>query len=242
MCAGSGIGKSQVCRVITHHLLKTTEKRIGYIALEESVERTALSLIGLEMGKCLHLDPFERDDEFRAAFDATVGNGRFYVYDHFGSLASDSLLNRIRFMIKTYDVDFVVLDHISIVVSGIGDGDERRLIDNTMTALRSLVEETKIAMILVSHLKRPEGRGHEEGRAVSLADLRGSQAIAQLSDMVIALERSQQAEEPEDRNKTTVRILKNRFSGETGVACTLSYDRDTGRLNETHQLDTTNPF
>jgi len=145
-------------------------------------------------------------------------------------------------MIKTYDVDFVVLDHISIVVSGIGDGDERRLIDNTMTALRSLVEETKIAMILVSHLKRPEGRGHEEGRAVSLADLRGSQAIAQLSDMVIALERSQQAEEPEDRNKTTVRILKNRFSGETGVACTLSYDRDTGRLNETHQLDTTNPF
>lgn len=244
MCAGSGIGKSQVCRVITHHLLKTTEKRIGYIALEESVERTALSLIGLEMGRCLHLTPFERDDEFRAAFDATVGNGRFYVYDHFGSLASDSLLNRIRFMIKTYDVDFVVLDHISIVVSGIGDGDERRLIDNTMTALRSLVEETKIAMILVSHLKRPEGRGHEEGRAVSLADLRGSQAIAQLSDMVVALERSQQAEDPADRNKTTVRVLKNRFSGETGVACTLAYDSATGRLNEAHLIDEddNNPF
>ena len=243
MCAGSGIGKSQVCRVITHHLLKTTEKRIGYIALEESVERTALSIIGLEMGKCLHLDPFERDDEFKEAFNATVGNGRFYVYDHFGSLASDSLLNRIRFMIKTYDVDFVVLDHISIVVSGIGDGDERRLIDNTMTALRSLVEETKIAMVLVSHLKRPEGRGHEEGRAVSLADLRGSQAIAQLSDMVVALERSQQAEDPEDRNKTTVRILKNRFSGETGVACTLAYDKATGRLSEAHIIDEdNNPF
>ena len=243
LCAGSGIGKSQICRVITHHLMKTTDKRIGYIALEESVERTALSIIGLEMGRCLHLDPFERDDEFRAAFDATVGNGRFYVYDHFGSLASDSLLNRIRFMVKTYDVDFVVLDHISIVVSGIGDGDERRLIDNTMTALRSLVEETKIAMILVSHLKRPEGRGHEEGRAVSLADLRGSQSIAQLSDMVLGLERSQQADDPEDRNKTTVRVLKNRFSGETGVACTLAYDSDTGRLSEAHIIDDeNNPF
>ena len=242
LCAGSGIGKSQVCRVITHHLMKTTDKRIGYIALEESVEKTALSIIGLEMGKCLHLEPFERDDAFKDAFDATVGSGRFYVYDHFGSLASDSLLNRIRFMIKTYDVDFVVLDHISIVVSGIGDGDERRLIDNTMTALRSLVEETKVALLLVSHLKRPEGRGHEEGRAVSLADLRGSQAIAQLSDMVLGLERSQQAEDPEDRNKTTVRVLKNRFSGETGVACSLAYDKDTARLTETHVMDTTNPF
>ena len=145
-------------------------------------------------------------------------------------------------MIKTYDVDFVVLDHISIVVSGIGDGDERRLIDNTMTALRSLVEETKVALLLVSHLKRPEGRGHEEGRAVSLADLRGSQAIAQLSDMVLGLERSQQAEDPEDRNKTTVRVLKNRFSGETGVACSLAYEKDTARLTETHVMDTTNPF
>jgi len=242
LCAGSGIGKSQVCRIITHHLMKTTDKRIGYIALEESVERTALSLVGLEMGKCLHLAPFERDDEFNEAFKATVGNGRFYVYDHFGSLASDSLLNRIRFMIKTYDVDFVVLDHISIVVSGIGNGDERRLIDNTMTALRSLVEETKVAMLLVSHLKRPEGRGHEDGRAVSLSDLRGSQAIAQLSDMVLGLERAQQADDPEDRNKTTVRVLKNRFSGETGIACTLTYDNETGNLAESHLIQTSNPF
>ena len=242
LCAGSGIGKSQVCRIITHHLMKTTDKRIGYIALEESVERTALSLVGLEMGKCLHLEPFDRNDEFNEAFKATVGNGRFYVYDHFGSLASDSLLNRIRFMIKTYDVDFVVLDHISIVVSGIGNGDERRLIDNTMTALRSLVEETKVAMLLVSHLKRPEGRGHEDGRAVSLSDLRGSQAIAQLSDMVLGLERSQQAEEVEDRNKTTVRVLKNRFSGETGIACTLAYDKETGNLSESHLIETNNPF
>ena len=194
------------------------------------------------MGKCLHLEPFERDDEFNEAFKATVGNGRFYVYDNFGSLASDSLLNRIRFMIKTYDVDFVVLDHISIVVSGIGNGDERRIIDNTMTAMRSLVEETKVAMLLVSHLKRPEGRGHEDGRAVSLSDLRGSQAIAQLSDMVLGLERSQQAEEVEDRNKTTVRVLKNRFSGETGIACTLAYDKETGNLSESHLIETNNPF
>ena len=87
-----------------------------------------------------------------------------------------------------------------------------------------------MGMILVSHLKRPEGKGHENGAQTSLAQLRGSAAIAQLSDMVIGLERDQQDEE--SKNITTIRVLKNRFSGETGVAGALRYETDTGRLRE----------
>jgi twinkle protein len=112
------------------------------------------------------------------------------------------------------------------------------MIDNTMTKLRALVEETKLGLILVSHLKRPEGKGHEEGAATSLAQLRGSAAIAQLSDMVVGLERNQQ--ELEDRNKTVVRVLKNRFSGETGIACALNYNPNTGAMSEEHYSE--NPF
>ena len=44
----------------------TTTKRVGYIALGESIERTGLSLVGLEM-ECLHLAPFEADEEFKEA-------------------------------------------------------------------------------------------------------------------------------------------------------------------------------
>ena len=161
------------------------------------------------------------------------------MYDHWGSIQGDNLLGRIRYMAKVLDVEYVVLDHLSIVVSGIGDGDERRMIDNTMTMLRSLVEETKIGMILVSHLKRPDGKGHEEGAITSLAQLRGSASIAQLSDMVIGLERNQQ--DPDNKNQTIVRVLKNRFSGETGIATALHYNQDTGALNEM-QLDIENPF
>lgn len=232
-CAGSGQGKSQICKQVAHHILTTTEKKVGYIALEENIERTALGVVGLELGKQLHLEPFEATDDFKVAYDKTVGSGRFFLYDHFGSTESENLISRIRYLIKTFDTEFIVLDHLSIVVSGIGDGDERRLIDNTMTKLRSLVEETGVAMLLVSHLRRPEGRGHEEGAATSLAQLRGSAAIAQLSDMVIGLERDQQCSE--NKNTTIVRVLKNRFSGETGVACELNFDIESGRLNEFRQ-------
>ena len=249
VCAGSGIGKSQICRVIAHNLVRNTDKRIGYIALEESIERTASGIVGLELGCLLHLaGEIKETEQLRKAFDATVGSGRFFLYDHWGSLESDNLLGHIRYMAKALDVDYIVLDHLSIVVSGLGDGDERRMIDNTMTKLRSLVEECNIGMIVVSHLKRPEGKGHEDGAATSLAHLRGSAAIAQLSDIVLGLERNQQ--DPTNKNVTALRVLKNRFTGDTGLCCHLQYDKDTGRMEETvledsseeQQDDDSSPF
>ena len=103
-----------------------------------------------------------------------------------------------------------------------------------MTALRTLVQETGVGLILVSHLKRPDGnKGHEEGAQTSLSQLRGSHAIAQLSDMVIGLERNQQGE---DANVTTLRVLKNRFSGETGWLATQSNNPLTGRMRSAIQI------
>ena len=242
ICAGSGIGKSLFCREVCHHLLGLGET-VGYIALEESVRRTALGIMGIHLNKPLHLEDEQADTEaLRPAFEETVGNGKFYTYDHFGSMDSDNLLSKIRYLIKGFDCKWICLDHLSIVISGIQGDDERRLIDNTMTKLRSLVEETGCGMILVSHLKRVDS-GHEEGGRVSLHHLRGSQAIAQLSDMVIGLERNQQADQTS--NETRVRVLKNRFSGETGHCLTLHYDHDTGRYTEDSNVfedKTNNPF
>lgn len=228
--AGSGIGKSNLAREIGYHLIKKGES-VGFIMLEETVKRTSLGLMGLHLNKPLHLGvATATKEEMRDAYDTIIGNDRTYFYDSFGSTAIDNLLNRVRFLSQGCDCSYIILDHLSIVVSGLGDGDERRLIDNAMTALRTLVQETGVGLILVSHLKRPGGdKGHEEGAQTSLSQLRGSHAIAQLSDMVIGLERNQQGEKS---NTTTVRVLKNRFSGETGVACHVQYNPQTGRLLE----------
>ena len=164
----------------------------------------------------------------------TIGSGRFFAFDHFGSIENDEILDRVRYMAKALECKWVFLDHLSILVSGQEDnGDERKSIDILMTKLRSLVEETGIALLLVSHLRRPSGdRGHEDGREVSLSHLRGSASIAHLSDAVIALERNQQADDDVEANTTTIRILKNRYTGDTGVACHLHYDKDSGRMSQ----------
>ena len=182
------------------------------------------------VGKSLHLGEHDRAT-LTEAYQATLANWNLFLFDGFGSFDPDLIYNRIEYLAAGLDARVIFLDHLSILLSGL-DGDERRMIDTTMTKLRSLVERTGIALFLVSHLRRTSNdTPHEEGARVTLGQLRGSAAIAQLSDGVIALERDQQASAGGDR--TTVRVLKNRYSGEVGVACNLSYDLSTCKFNET---------
>jgi len=238
--AGTGTGKSSVMRELMHHVLRSTNENIGVLSLEENVRSTIFHLMSVEANARLYIREV-REGYPRAELEkwnkATVGTGRFFAFDHFGSLATEEILARIRYMIKALDCKWIFLDHLSILVSGLDGMDERRNIDILMTKLRYLVEETNCALLLVSHLRRAgSDSGHEDGKEVSLAHLRGSQSIAQLSDAVIAMERDQQADDPNVANTTTIRVLKNRYAGETGVACHLFFNKETGRLHEVENL------
>ena len=239
--AGSGIGKSSFCRELATHLLSQGE-RVGYLALEESNRRTALGLMSAAVGKSLHLGEHDRST-LTQAYQDTLANWNLFLFDGFGSFDPDIVYNRIEYLACGLDTKVVFLDHLSILLSGL-DGDERRMIDTTMTKLRSLVERTGIALFLVSHLRRTSSdQNHEEGARVTLGQLRGSAAIAQLSDSVIALERNQQSNS--GGSETTVRVLKNRYSGEVGIACKLSYNLSTCAFIETEadeEFDPTTDF
>ena len=232
--AGSGLGKSQFLREVVWATLQQSKHNIGLLFLEESIRKTALSLMSLAANKLLHLPTTKStEEERRQAFDATLSNERLYLLDHFGSTDVDNIVGRVRYMAKALDCRYVFLDHVSIVVSAQSNLDERKALDEIMTKLRMLVQETGIALFVVSHLRRPDNKGHEEGAATSLSQLRGSASIAQLSDIVLGLERDGQADDPITRNTTAVRVLKNRFSGETGRCAALYYDNHTGRMTET---------
>ncbi len=234
--SGSGMGKSSVVKELEAHILNETDDNLAIIHLEESIDRSVKGLMSIEANLPIHIPKYEEllsKDEKYELWKKAVGDKNVYFYDHFGSMSEDSLLSVIRTYAKSFDCKWIVLDHLSIVVSSQeGFDDERKQIDKIMTQLRKIVQETGVGLFLISHLKRPQGKAHEEGGQVSLSELRGSAAIAQLSDMVIGLERNQQAEEESDRNTTTLRIIKNRFCGLTGKAGQLLYDKETGRLKE----------
>ena len=227
--SGSGQGKSTFCRQLAVNLL-TKGVRVGYLALEESNRRTALGLMSTAVGKALHIGEHDHK-ELEDDFHSTLANWNLYLFDGFGSFDPDVIYNRIEYLASGLECRVIFLDHLSILLSGL-DGDERRTIDITMTRLRSLVERTGISLFLVSHLRRSNNdrTSHEEGGRVSLSQLRGSAGIAQLSDQVLALERDQQSET--ERDVATLRIIKNRYSGETGFAGKIKFDLATSRFTE----------
>ena len=233
VCAGAGVGKTNFVREMVYHL-SINGLKIGYVALEESVERTGIDLVSCDLNKPLRFssDPM-MEEGFMDSWNRVVEN-RVFFYDHWGSLEGDHLITKIRYMCRCLEVDVIILDHLSIVVSDMDEGDERKTIDRIMTKLRSLTEETNVSLFCISHLKRPSGTPHEEGGRTSLGQLRGSASIGQLSDIAIGLERNQQDEE--FKNRTTLRLLKNRFTGETGVAGFMVYNPLTGRMLETFEV------
>ena len=143
-----------------------------------------------------------------------------------------NLLSKLRYLAAVCKVDFIFLDHITIVTSGMESSSEgeRKDIDILMTKLASLVQETGVGIIAIVHLKRAQGKHFNEGSNISLTDLRGSAGLEQLSFNVLALERDQQADDELERCSSRVRVLKCRETGDTGEADTLIYDRQTGRL------------
>ena len=233
---GTGLGKSSITRELEHWLIQRTKDRVGIISLEEDWRRTVDGILSIEANDRLYIDEVRAaydEKELDKLFDKIMDTDRVFIHAHFGINDIDEIFSKLRYIIVGCQCKWVVVDHLHMLVASLSEGDERRSIDNIMTSLRSIVEETGAGLLLVSHLRRVQGNeGHENGIEVNLSHLRGSQSIAQLSDCVIALERNQQALDSVEANTTKLRVLKSRYTGDVGLATQVVYDRDTGRLSE----------
>src|SRR5690606_9507017 len=133
-------------------------KKLGIVALEESVEITAIRLASMYLQRShTEWDSIPLEERKQAIMEVTKG---CVIYDHFGSLGSDRLFTKLRALAAS-GCEVIILDHISIVISGSDEGDanERRTIDKMMTQLRSLSEENGRASCRETVLSRGVNAG-----------------------------------------------------------------------------------
>ena len=227
--AGSGIGKSTLAKELGVHLQIEHGLRVGYLLLEEGFKHSAKTLIAMDNDVPVDDLALDRslltEDQWSQSYDKMIAPGTACFYDSWGSLPVEVLVARVKYMAVAMKVDFIILDHVSMVVSGM-DVDERKELDVLMTNLRSLCEQVGVGIIAVAHLKRVGSKDFNEGAQISLTDLRGSASLEQLSDVVIAAERDQQGEDP---FVVLYRVLKNRPASVTGPAGHAKYNTKTGR-------------
>jgi twinkle protein len=238
--AGTGVGKSTILREIIYPLIKTRKYKIAHLFLEEKQTFTVNSFIAMDSGMPSYRFDELSDEEKKPYIQEYIGDynrGNNIFYDHFGSLESLELFKLLDYLVNGCKVDILILDHISILVSGIHSSreGERKDIDILMTNLVTTIKHSNCHCLAVSHLNRPRGEeGYENGLPITLQSFRGSAALGHLSDIVIGLEANQQ--NPTERAKVQLKMLKNRVSGKLGYMDTPYYVESTGRMQTTDMI------
>ena len=97
--SGAGMGKSSIIRELMHHVMSNTKDNIGVLAMEENIRNTAFNIMSVEASQRLYIkevrDRFDRK-QLQEWQDKTVGTGRFFAFDHFGSISNDEILSLHR--------------------------------------------------------------------------------------------------------------------------------------------------
>lgn len=241
--AGTGMGKTEFFKEIEAHLLLEHKQNIGIIHLEEQTKDTVLGLMSKHSSIKFHLPTAEyTDEQKRKAFDETIGTNKVFIYDSFGTTDLDTIKNTIRYMVKGKDCKYVFLDHITALGDGLEDGNNvNQYMRKVVSELANITRELDFTLFTISHLRKSDGKKpHEEGGRVHLDDLYGAAALKQWASYVFGLERNQQAEDETVRHTTTLRCLKDRYTGlAAGQTVKIKYNKDTGRLIEVDSEDDT---
>lgn len=235
----SGVGKSSVSSIFASAFVEAGHK-VGMIYLEETNKETLQRVVASKL-KVNYLkfknNPLEcaSKEDIEKAYNEIVNQDQLIMLGHFGSLPISDLMNKIKHMHLVEGCKYILLDHLSVVISGSDIANERKELDMVMTELASFCAANDVCIIAVSHINRngtsdqlkPQ-KGKEDEPfwvRVSKESLRGSAALEQLSFIILGLE----PEIMPDRSRGRVRltVLKNRPWSYLGVADSFAIDDNT---------------
>ena len=236
--AGTGVGKTDFLTQQIVHDMYELEKTVGVFFLEQRPAETAIRIAGKQAGKQFHIPDGDWTKEDRGvALDELMDHDRLRMYDSFGTCEWDTIKSNIEYMHHAEGIEIFYIDHLTALATGQGN-DERVELERVTAAIAMLAKRLNVIITMVSHLATPDGRSHEEGGRVSIRHFKGSRAIGFWCHFMFGLERDQQAEDITERETTTFRVLKDRYTGQsTGMTFPLNYNHETGKLHEASPFD-----
>ena len=225
----TGIGKSTVVSNLVCGFGTESKLTVGCIFLEASPAETVENLVSVQAGINITEVPNDMRDYkgYKEIYDSMGAEGRLHLLNHCGSLESESLFNKIQYMIKGMDCGIIIIDPLQAGVVSNENAD----IDDFMDRCLKIVKNTNVSMILVSHMRKPDRR--KSAHDVDEYDLKGSSSINQTAFNTILFSRDKMADDEYAKNCTQIQLVKCRRTGRSGNAGWLHYDHMTSRLKAT---------
>lgn len=217
--AKTGVGKTEVMRYLEHRLLSTSDYKFGYLHLEESKLRSLLGLVSYDLGQNFTLKKFVqesgREEEVREAITNLSKDGRMIQVPFKLEEGYETLIERIKFYKAAFDIDYFFFEPIQDVVTG---EDKEGKLSDLSSRLGTLASEIGVGIVTIAH--------QNQNGETMYATMIGKKAAFE-----IILERDQEAEDLEERNRTHVKVgRKNRVALGTGPAGALDFDLESFTL------------
>lgn len=158
---------------------------------------------------------------FKASF-ADVGAGNMW----------DRLKPAIRHAVVVEGVKDVFIDPITQLTDGLTPSETETELRRFSNEIQGMAQELDFFYYCFAHLKEPpQGKTHEEGGAVKVAQFRGSRAMAEKTKFLLGIIRNQFSDDTVERNTSTFHLLLNSGFGKSGKF-EVMYNEETGSYLE----------
>lgn len=242
IAAADGIGKTEIVDEILHCFM-TAKLKVWLYSCEQDPEETLRRQAGKSLNLPLHIPGVEWDTEGMRKSMLALGD-KLVLWRPDKASGVEDFLGRMRYVAIASGIKYFIIDHLKGVESQMTD------LNNSMgkffAELKFFVKQHNACIILLSHVAKDKKQGRvgkddeswNRGRVPTKENIYGSSAISAWSDIILALSRNVEADNPDEACVTKVSILKNRLMGNRGQkAIYTKYIEDTGRIIEIEPID-----
>ncbi len=202
--ADTGSGKSTFCINLMYNIAKQ-EKGVWINSYEMHPDIVMRKVAGIVLKKKMKLKEFSKEEDFN--FLEWAKKHKCYINRDNNKPDLKTLRNQFEMAKYIYETHYILIDHLDYIQSSGEKKYTYENIDETIREIHSLAMEFQLSVILVVHPKQVQ-----DGKEISMADLKGSSGIKQYADNILILTRMDRLNST-DINRVKIRVWKNRLIG-----------------------------
>lgn len=221
--APEGIGKTEFMRMLEYRLIENhPDIPFAYCHMEETNMRSILGLASYRLNKNVTRRALIEDiDEVKEAIKDITERENIHQF----SIGVDEdplvLLDRIKYYANVCDCKYIFFEPIQDLAHQRSDPGEsaEQFLSKLSVQLSRLASETGVGIVTIAHQ-------NDQG------EIRDCRLIGKQAAVRVDLTRNLLSDSEDERNTTTLTIVKNRPVGPTGYAGQLKFDLDSFTLQE----------
>lgn len=241
LASASGTGKSTIIDEIVYHMLFNSPHKVGVVTLESTTGQYGIKLLSRHIGLKLELKTNEEalailesentKKKEQELFWTEAGEHRFYLVDDRDG-GVENVKDAIENLVISCGCKVIILDPVHDVIGTLPNEEQ----ESFYAWQKGMVKSHICTFYNVMHTRKT-GNGQKAGSAgadLHEEDIQGSSSAYKSGACNLVFGRNKEAEDEIERNTTTMKATKIRWTGKTGIAGKYYYDIEKHTL---HDLD-----